>query len=201
MNTSKQIIFEPIIKNIILQETKNQKQQKEIKDKERVKRIITNTKKWEQIDHKSESILVGLDPTDLQNLSKTQLVLLQQIHRKIYGYRAQDLDKSLFNPEKFVDIDCVILKLNTCKLNCFYCNKQVQLLYEYVREPMQWTLERIDNKFGHNKDNVEIACLSCNVRRRTMHHERYIFTKQMTTITKLPGTPGTYGSSDAPPLF
>jgi hypothetical protein len=67
-------------------------------------------------------------------------------------------------------------------MECYYCRKKVKILYEYVREEDQWTLERIDNKRGHNNDNVEIACLSCNLRRRTMYHERYVFTKQMNII-------------------
>jgi hypothetical protein len=32
---------------------------------------------------------------------------------------------------------------------------------------------------------VEIACLNCNLRRRTMYHERYVFTKQMGTVRLL----------------
>ena len=55
----------------------------------------------------------------------------------------------------------------------------VNVLYKNVREPLQWTLERIDNDYGHNHDNVTIACLECNLRRRTMYHERYVFTKQL----------------------
>jgi hypothetical protein len=55
-----------------------------------------------------------------------------------------------------------------------------------VREPQQWTLERMDNDFGHNEGNVVIACLSCNLRRRTMHYERYLFTKQL-NIVKVDG--------------
>ena len=39
----------------------------------------------------------------------------------------------------------------------------------------EWTIERIDNSIGHNKGNVEISCLNCNLRRRTMHYERYLF--------------------------
>jgi hypothetical protein len=50
---------------------------------------------------------------------------------------------------------------------------------------MQWTLERIDNDLGHNKNNVEIACLNCNLRRRTMYHERYLFTKELNIIKKI----------------
>jgi len=30
-----------------------------------------------------------------------------------------------------------------------------------------------------NRDNVVIACLECNMRRRTMYHERYLATKQL----------------------
>ena len=58
-------------------------------------------------------------------------------------------------------------------------------MYEYVREPKQWTLERLDNAYGHNKNNVVISCLSCNIRRRTMASEKYVQTKQMAKIVKL----------------
>jgi RNase P subunit RPR2 len=67
---------------------------------------------------------------------------------------------------------------------CFYCKNRVHILYEYVREPNQWTLERIDNKSGHNKTNVVIACLNCNLHRRTMYHERYVFTKQLNIVKR-----------------
>ena len=60
----------------------------------------------------------------------------------------------------------------------------VEILYEKVREPKQWTLDRIDNRYGHNKENVLIACLDCNVRRKTMYHERYAFTKQLNIVKK-----------------
>ena len=67
-------------------------------------------------------------------------------------------------------------------LNCFYCLEPVYIWYEIAREPKQWTVERIDNKFGHNIGNIEIACLSCNLKRRCMYHERYIFTKQIKIV-------------------
>jgi hypothetical protein len=74
----------------------------------------------------------------------------------------------------------VIQLLLTSQLRCFYCREDVLLLYEIVRDPKQWTLERVYNTKGHNKDNVEICCLSCNIKRRTMYHEKYKFTKQIT---------------------
>ena len=62
---------------------------------------------------------------------------------------------------------------------CFYCQQYVQLIYNFVREPKQWTIERIDNSIGHNKGNVEISCLHCNLQRKTMHYEKYLQTKQL----------------------
>ena len=111
--------------------------------------------------------------------------LRRQVCAKISGYKCQDVKKGLYNESKFVRFDDVIALMNSRKMACFYCKKQALLFYEYSRDSEQWTLERIDNKHGHNTDNVEIACLNCNLRRRTMYHERYVFTKQMGTVRLL----------------
>jgi hypothetical protein len=111
--------------------------------------------------------------------------LRRQVCAKISGYKCQDVKKGLYDESKFVCFDDVIALMNSRKMACFYCKKQALLFYEYSRDSAQWTLERIDNKHGHNTDNVEIACLNCNLRRRTMYHERYVFTKQMGTVRLL----------------
>jgi len=49
---------------------------------------------------------------------------------------------------------------------------------------MQWTLERINNDFGHNNDNVVIACLQCNVERRTMYQGRYQYAAEFKKVVK-----------------
>ena len=128
----------------------------------------------------------------LQNINDNPLVLneqcafvLQEINKKIGGYKSQDKIKGLYNPELFVDEKHVLQLLLGSHLDCFYCKKKTNVIYQKVREPTQWSLERIDNAFGHNKNNVEIACLSCNLSRKTMYHERFAFTKQMGKIIKL----------------
>jgi len=128
----------------------------------------------------------------LQKIVDNPLVLtgqctfvLQEINKKIGGYKSQDKIKGLYNPELFVDEKHVLQLLLGSHLNCFYCKKKTNVIYQKVREPTQWSLERIDNAFGHNKDNVEIACLSCNLSRKTMYHERFAFTKQLGNIIKL----------------
>ena len=89
------------------------------------------------------------------------------------------------NDEKFVTYDNVIQLFRSSNGICHYCKSDVLFLYEFVRDPKQWTLERKNNDYGHNNDNVVLACLNCNVRRKTMKMERYEMTKLMTTIEKI----------------
>jgi len=111
-------------------------------------------------------------------------VILKHVTQKIAGYRAQDIKKSLYEPDQIVDVHYALKTLENAENICYYCKKPVQVLYEKAREPTQWSLDRIDNSIGHNKENVVIACLQCNVGRKTMHQGRYAFTKQL-VITKL----------------
>ena len=106
----------------------------------------------------------------------------RQIQNKVSSYKMQDIQKQKYDDDKFVDLNFVVGLLYEKEMKCFYCRESVYLFYNFVRENKQWTLERIDNSMGHNTDNVEIACLLCNLRRRTMYHERYVFTKQMNIV-------------------
>ena len=128
------------------------------------------------------SITVGLS-TDTPSNIRTEL--RRQVCAKISGYKSQDMKKGIYDDAKFVRFDDVVALMVGRNMSCFYCKKQALLFYEYSRDCDQWTLERIDNTRGHNIDNVEIACLNCNLRRRTMYHERYVFTKQMGTVRLL----------------
>lgn len=152
-------------------------------------RVITQSSSWtKQITHddltdENQYNLLRLMEYSVQNDSMEKppklLILFREIRRKIEGYRCQDLEKSKYNDLEFVELKDVVQKLIQCKMICFYCQEKVKLLYLQVRDPKQWTLERIDNQIGHTRKNVEIACLSCNVRRRTMYHEKFRFTKQL----------------------
>ena len=170
------------ILNIDLSSPSSEKKNVKTK-KEKAKRIVTTTHKWtfspSELEFENQyRIIREIQEGNVAPCPDFKFVL-QQIHRKIYSYRTQDLDKNIFSPEEFVNMEIVVQKLVDCSMNCYYCREPVAILYEFVREPKQWTLERIDNKFGHNSNNVEIACLSCNLRRRCMYHERFIFTKQL----------------------
>ena len=167
------------------------------------KRIITETAKWhdyldENLDVEPQwSMLIALsqeynipiETTDISynslDVSPEKIVFLKnEIQRKIHGYRSQDVKKNKHDPEHFISLEYVLERIVERELNCFYCQGPVKIWYEISRDPLQWTLERIDNKIGHNVGNIEIACLQCNLKRRCMHHERYLKTQAMKEVVK-----------------
>jgi hypothetical protein len=172
--------------------TRKLKTEKIIKPREPPKkRIVTETEKWTNIILGKESAGPDKQLILVESILGEQIsyedkdicrIIMQQIGQKISGYRSQDVEKGLLVDSDFVDSMTVLRKMVECKNQCYYCKNIVHILYEYVREPKQWTLERVDNKLGHNKTNVVIACLNCNLHRKTMHTERYLFTKQLNII-------------------
>ena len=159
-------------------------------EKEKHKRVITNTKKWRFIeeDYTPEnqiSLLKSIHTIQMSKYTTAQLCVLQQLSQKLTGYKSQDIAKNIYSPVQFITREGVIKLLIECGLKCHYCKKDIQVLYEIVREPLQWTLDRIDNDHGHNSGNLLIACLSCNLRRKTIYHERYEITKICTNVVKL----------------
>lgn len=147
------------------------------------KRIITNTDKWvTQLSNTEQYECVEALQTNLSQEDKASKLILQQIQQKISGYRGQDIEKDILDETQLINVQQVLDLMVKTQNICYYCKKQVAVLYENVREPTQWTLDRIDNKHGHNHNNVLLACLNCNLRRRTMHTERYVFTKQLNIV-------------------
>ena len=108
----------------------------------------------------------------------------KELKRKIKSYKMQDMKKNKLDEEKLIKLDECIDKLVLSRMKCYYCMEDMLLVYENVREPKQWTLDRIDNSIGHINENVVICCLDCNLKRRTMNDKKFKFSKQMKIIKK-----------------
>lgn len=156
-------------------------------------RTVVSNKKWgnmlktkTEYEHKHQyAVIDALEKKTPLDQNPLEECILQELQKKIAGYKTQDIHKGLHDPAKFVNMDDVVRLLRESKMICFYCNTEVHVLYEIVREVNQWTLDRVDNSHGHNRDNVIIACLKCNLNRKTMYHERYAFTRQFTLVKKM----------------
>jgi 5-methylcytosine-specific restriction endonuclease McrA len=143
---------------------------------------------WKLINNLNNSSIIENDNVLQINEIKPHphiLFIHQQLKHKLYGYYYQDLKKKKYSEELFIKLENIVKLLIDCKFNCYYCKNKVQVLYQHVREASQWTLERIDNEFGHNEGNVVIACLQCNLKRKTMYHERFVFTKQIKIVKEI----------------
>lgn len=112
-------------------------------------------------------------------------IAVQQINKKIYGYKQQDIIKKLYNEDDFINLQSVINKMVECKLKCYYCSESMSVLYDISRESKQWSVDRIDNDKGHNLNNYFLACLECNLKRRRRNDEKFLFTKQLKLIKKV----------------
>ena len=146
------------------------------------KRLASQSDTWNDVVIKhstQESQILLLLQVQSDYPSDAAKLLLSHLKTKQSGYRSQDTTKNFYDPERFIQIQELVSLLIHSNLSCFYCKKWTTLFYENVREPRQWSLERLSNAEGHNRDNVVIACLECNMRRRTMYYERYIATKQL----------------------
>ena len=110
--------------------------------------------------------------------------ILKELKKKLQSYLAQDKKKNRpYDSEKYINLEELLPLLVASKLRCHYCRYNVMILYNNVREPLQWTLDRIDNSKPHNTNNVVIACLKCNLERRRRSDKKFLMSKQM-RITK-----------------
>lgn len=146
---------------------------------EKEKRIKVNAIQREPDKHEIISILTGMGT---EKEDKYACLCRHSLQQKISGYKCQDIRKNIHNPETLIHITDVIHKLLSCSLKCLYCEQYVKIMYRMVRDPRQWTLDRIDNDLNHTVSNTVISCLSCNLKRRTTSKEKFIFSQNIKII-------------------
>ena len=169
-------------KKINITGTNNKYQMKKMSmnyEKEIKKRI--NSANWsftnEQYEHETQFRMINdISNNIVNNITK---FAIQEINKKISGYKQQDKIKKLFDENRFLTFDSIIFKMIDCELKCRYCLKEMNVLYEISREMTQWSVDRINNNLGHNIDNFHLACLDCNLKRRRRTDDSFLFTKQL----------------------
>ena len=109
-------------------------------------------------------------------------IIKKQLDKKINGYKQQDILKNVFLPTEFVDIATILQMFRKCNAKCYYCSCDMIIMYKFVREPTQWTIDRIDNSKGHNINNIVLACLKCNLSRKCRSEQSFKMTKQMNLV-------------------
>ena len=113
-----------------------------------------------------------------EDKKKSELIR-SEINKKRTSYKTQDMKKKKYCERTFITEEQIYNKMLGSRMLCYYCRCRVCVLYREVRQPEQWTLERIDNLFGHTDENTVIACLDCNLKRGSKNSDAFQFAKQM----------------------
>ena len=152
-----------------------------INTKYQIKKIVGGPKekktrsKWIEPEDgvSQETQLIAI--SDLSNNS----LYSREISNKLTGYRNQDALKNHYDECAFITFSQAAELLTTSGLTCFYCKQFTPVLYKNVRDPTQWSLDRINNDIGHYSTNVVISCLKCNLQKKRMTSSRFAMSKQM----------------------
>ena len=154
-----------------------------IGQKEKKERKIIQKWKYKEFLLESKNHISIVNQLFLEQSFNGDNTTKKELYKKINSYKQQDIKKDK-NLDGLISYEELLEKLVVSKLKCYYCRKDVLLLYENNREQKQWTLDRLDNSLGHTKDNVVVCCLKCNLERRCLNDEKFLFTKQMRIIKK-----------------
>ena len=193
-NTSKKMI---ILTNSEEKSDKNANV-KNIQKKEKEKKMRVETNTWgldnedlafetqlELLRQISQQVLNNKESNNKELINnkdtnnKEKQMIVTHIKTKLSSYKQQDILKKKFSSMDFVSYIDVLTLLNESNMKCYYCSCETYLLYEIVREMKQWSLDRINNDIGHNKNNLVICCLECNLKRRRTNKDAFFFTKNL----------------------
>lgn len=150
------------------------------------KSIILSTKPKE--DRKNSTIALDISHNiQVEMINKLYMsvdfemktIILRELEIKRNGYKQQDIKKDKYDESLFITLEDIIEMLVGCKLTCHYCNCHVKIIYKMARDEKQWTLDRIDNDDGHTRVNTIISCLNCNLKRRCINKDKFVFTKKL----------------------
>jgi hypothetical protein len=75
----------------------------------------------------------------------------------------KQLDVRNFSKKGNMEIDDILLLLKNQKMRCYICN-EVVLIKTRKYCCYQFSIDRIDDKLPHNKNNILISCYYCNCR-------------------------------------
>ncbi|MEW8688011.1 MAG: hypothetical protein AB2556_19545 [Candidatus Thiodiazotropha sp.] len=91
----------------------------------------------------------------------TEQQLRKVIAKKLVAHKRQDQAKGLRFNLKVGQI----LELKEAQNNhCAACN--IELLWAYQpKDTQQFSVDRLDNSVGHDRDNIRLTCLECNRKR------------------------------------
>ena len=139
--------------------TEQQKQRKKEYQKEWREK---NKEKLAQYNHKQKVYQKAYYEENREKVLQKQKVYQKTngaIKFKLKNCKEKDI---IFSREFDIDEDYVILLLQKQNNTCENCKKAIKLEWTEPRDPLQFSINRIDNNLGHIKGNCNVLCWGCN---------------------------------------
>lgn len=112
-----------------------------------------------------------------QQIPETKYELLTNWRDKFKGYIEQDRESERYNKDLFVNYMELNGLMNKQSCKCLYC-------WETLNNNT-WSLDRIDNDYGHNVDNCVLSCIKCNVQRKDEYFKVFYRKKALMRYSKI----------------
>tara|TARA_Y100001935_G_C17245156_1_gene477905 strand:- start:86 stop:577 length:492 start_codon:yes stop_codon:yes gene_type:complete len=112
----------------------------------------------------------------------------KEIKKKINGYKSQDKKKFInndYNNINLISFNDIVEKLVKSKLSCYYCSNKIFIIYKFIRDDNQFTLDRLNNCDIHTNNNTIVSCYKCNIKRRNQNSEKFKLSKNLINIKKI----------------
>lgn len=86
---------------------------------------------------------------------------------KIRALKKVDVKRSRinYNEEDYINTEWLLNRLNELGNKCSYCDKDLKLMNYEQYDKDQFSVDRIDNNLPHIKNNCDICCLICNLKK------------------------------------
>jgi hypothetical protein len=142
----------------------------------------TTIPELEPCDHREQVLIINQLFLETAHPHPQHTLYKSLLLKKYAGYKQQDIANTIYDPNWFITFDELLELLVSSKLTCYYCRKACFVHYSEPLCQDQWTLERLSNDHGHNRTNVVVACLKCNLHRGTKSSEKFKLGKQLRFI-------------------
>jgi hypothetical protein len=123
-------------------------------------------------------LLMGEDMTFTPSPDILCSKVKSEINVKLRTYKTSDASRSLPGTS-ISDYNVIADIMIRQKSKCYYCHKEFLMLYKNTRDPLQWSVDRIDNSKAHTENNIVISCLRCNLQRRTRDCEEFYISRNL----------------------
>ena len=112
-----------------------------------------------------------------KTIPKSKYDLITNWKERFNGYKIQDIEKERYDKDKFITYMEFNGLMEKQSNKCLYC-------WECLNNET-WSLDRIDNDYGHNGDNCVLSCIDCNKQRSDEYFKVFYRKKALLRYSKV----------------